>query len=195
MSVQSLEFYDLLGGHQGDHSNMPGSMNMNQNNMDMNQNNMGMNQNNMGMDQNNMGMNQGNMEMNQNNMNQGNMNQDFNQNTGSNMMTTNSRSSSDYLLFDFSGFSLFGKLMISGLVHLFFIIIFAFIYFSLKGEENFEGLGSNATFLDCLYFAMTTSSTVGYGDIAPKSQTARLLVMVHQFIVLMEVIFTLAPRD
>lgn len=189
MSVQSLEFYDLLGGHQGDHSNMPGSMNMNQNNMDMNQNNMGMNQN-MGMDQNNMEMNQGNMEMNQNNMNQG-----FNQNTGSNMMTTNSRSSSDYLLFDLSGFSLFGKLMISGLIHLMFIIIFAFIYFSLKGEEHFEGLGNDASFLDCLYFAMTTSSTVGYGDISPKSQTARLLVMVHQFIVLMEVIFTLAPRD
>ena len=117
MSVQSLEFYDLLGGHQGDHNNMPGSMNMNQNNMDMNQNNMGI-------DQNNMEMNQGNMEMNQNNMNEG-----FNQNTGLNMMTTHSRSSSDYLLFDLSGFSLFGKLMISGLIHLMFIIIFAFIYF------------------------------------------------------------------
>ena len=63
----------------------------------------------------------------------------------------------------------------------------------MKGEEHFVGLGSDATFMDCLYFAMTTSSTVGYGDISPKSQTARFLVMVHQFIVLMEIIFTLAP--
>lgn len=185
-----LQFNELTGGHPGDHSGMPGDVNMNNmdmNNMDMN--NMQMNQNDMNMNQNNMGSNQ-----------MSSMNQGLNQSSSSNMMSSSSMSgnnnkvsSSSYLLFDLSGFSMFGKLMISALFHLMFILIFAFIYFSLKGEEHFVGLGSDATFMDCLYFAMTTSSTVGYGDISPKSQTARFLVMVHQFIVLMEIIFTLAP--
>ena len=30
--------------------------------------------------------------------------------------------------------------------------------------------------LDALYFTMTTFSTVGYGDISPKSEVARALV-------------------
>lgn len=186
----SLNFNELSGGHPGDHSGMPGDVNMN---MDQNMGQMG---------QNNMGVNDGSMDMNQNNMGSNqmsSMNQGFNQSSNSNMMSSssmsnsNNMSSSNYLLFDLSGFSMFGKLMISALLHLMFILIFAFIYFSMKSEEHFVGLGSDATFMDCLYFAMTTSSTVGYGDISPKSQTARFLVMVHQFVVLMEIMFTLAP--
>ena len=180
-----LQFNELTGGHLGDHSGMPGDINMD--NMDMNN----MNMNNMNMNQNNMGSNQ-----------MSSMNQGLNHSSSSNMISSSSTSSnnnkvssSSYLLFDLSGFSMFGKLMISALFHLMFILIFAFIYFSLKGEEHFVGLGSDATFMDCIYFAMTTSSTVGYGDISPKSQTARFLVMVHQFIVLMEIIFTLAPPN
>ena len=185
----SLKFYELAGGHPGDHSSMPGDVNMN---MDQSMGQMG---------QNNMGVNQSSMDMNQNSMGSNqmsSMNQGFNQSSSSNTMSSssmsnNSTGSSNYLLFDLSGFTMFGKLMISALFHVMFILIFAFIYFSMKGEEHFVGLGSDATFMDCLYFSMTTSSTVGYGDISPKSQTARFLVVIHQFIVLMEVIFTLAP--
>lgn len=182
----SLNFNELSGGHLGDHGGMPGDVNMN---MDQNMGQMG---------QNNMEVNEGSMNINNMGSNQmSSMNEGFNQSnsnmTSSSSMSNDNMNSSNYLLFDLSGFSVFGKLMISALFHLMFILIFAFIYFFMKGEEHFVGLGSDATFMDCLYFAMTTSSTVGYGDISPKSQTARLLVMVHQFVVLMEIIFTLAP--
>jgi hypothetical protein len=67
--------------------------------------------------------------------------------------------------------------------------IYACIYYSIKGDNNFKGLNKNSTFIDCLYFSFTTTSTVGYGDISPKSQLARSIVITHHLIILSEVIY------
>ena len=40
--------------------------------------------------------------------------------------------------------------------------------------------------LDPFYFSFTTMSTVGYGDISPKSDRAKLLVMTQQAALLVE---------
>jgi hypothetical protein len=40
---------------------------------------------------------------------------------------------------------------------------------------------------DALYFAMTVFSTVGFGDIAPASQTARVLTMTQMVVGLIAV--------
>lgn len=42
-----------------------------------------------------------------------------------------------------------------------------------------------------VYFSMTTMSTVGYGDISPKSIKARMLVMLQFAFVLFELLTTL----
>jgi len=39
---------------------------------------------------------------------------------------------------------------------------------------------------DAMYFILTTLSTVGYGDISPKSKRAKNLVMIFQFTMLIE---------
>ena len=42
--------------------------------------------------------------------------------------------------------------------------------------------------LDPFYFSFTTMSTVGYGDYSPKTDMAKMLVMVQQGILIGEVI-------
>ena len=56
-----------------------------------------------------------------------------------------------------------------------------FIYFILRYEEGaFYGLTSDSSYFDCLYFSMTTQSSVGYGDIGPVNSKAKFAVMLQQ---------------
>lgn len=63
------------------------------------------------------------------------------------------------------------------------VFVFAGIYFGIKSDDNFNGLPKSSSFIDCLYFSVTTASSVGFGDITPKSQTARVIVIIQEFCV------------
>ena len=56
-------------------------------------------------------------------------------------------------------------------------------------KSNFNGLDDEDGFLDVVlnrfYFAITTISTVGYGDVTPKSRIAKCLSMVLQTSILL----------
>jgi voltage-gated potassium channel len=59
-----------------------------------------------------------------------------------------------------------------------FILVFATVYFATAqgNPTSFsEGLGRT----DALYFTITVMSSVGFGDIVPVTQTARVLVMIQ----------------
>ncbi|MEV0244293.1 potassium channel family protein [Streptomyces sp. NPDC050674] len=59
-----------------------------------------------------------------------------------------------------------------------FLLLFAGAYYLL--EHNTPGSFSEPlTKTDSLYFTLTTFTTVGYGDIAARSQTGRVLTMVQ----------------
>lgn len=71
---------------------------------------------------------------------------------------------------------------------LYFIIlsvIFARIYMRL-GHEQFNGMDESSNFFDYWYFSFTTFSTVGYGDISPKSGAAKAVVVTQQVILLLD---------
>jgi voltage-gated potassium channel len=55
------------------------------------------------------------------------------------------------------------------------LVAFALMYFTLavNGTDQFVGI---ATRIDALYFSTVTMTTVGFGDIVPRGQTARALV-------------------
>ena len=57
------------------------------------------------------------------------------------------------------------------------ILIFAMFYYflALTGGDHFNGIDSNVSLMDAFYFSSTIQSTVGFGDIYPKSSTARTL--------------------
>lgn len=57
-----------------------------------------------------------------------------------------------------------------------FIIIFVFagLIFQVEHAVNPQGFG---TFLDAMYFAIATMTTVGFGDVTPHSQVGRLLTI------------------
>lgn len=69
-----------------------------------------------------------------------------------------------------------------------FLITFVFgIMYSLLDRMNGKNFGFKSI-LDPFYFSFTTMSTVGYGDYAPKTDMAKMLVMVQQSILIGEVI-------
>lgn len=51
---------------------------------------------------------------------------------------------------------------------------------------HFSGLNENSNFFNYLYFSLTTTTSVGYGDIYPVSGIAKALVVYHQFLIILE---------
>ena len=59
-----------------------------------------------------------------------------------------------------------------------FLVIFSIAYF-LMARSNSSAFTERLSRLDALYFTLVTFATVGFGDIAPVSETARALVTVQ----------------
>lgn len=60
----------------------------------------------------------------------------------------------------------------------FFLLLFAGTYVALA-DLAFASFGQHLTHTDGLYFTITVFSTVGFGDITAKTETARLVVIVQ----------------
>ena len=60
----------------------------------------------------------------------------------------------------------------------FFLLLFASTYFVME-RNSAASFTEPMTRTDALYFTVTVFSTVGFGDISPKSETARVVLMVQ----------------
>jgi voltage-gated potassium channel len=58
------------------------------------------------------------------------------------------------------------------------VVVFAWVFYVLDKQSPGE-LAGMSTRLDSLYFAMTTMTTIGTGDVHAAGQTARALVLVQ----------------
>jgi len=88
------------------------------------------------------------------------------------------------------------KMIIPFIILISINIVFAFIYLFCNQPEDWNGMDDeNDSFavklFKRLYFSMTTFSTVGYGDISPKSIRARFIVMIQFVFILFELLSTL----
>jgi hypothetical protein len=73
---------------------------------------------------------------------------------------------------------------------LFTAIAFGFLYSMMDPVEfGFK------TALDPYYFAFTTMSTVGYGDLSPKTDRAKMLVMTQQVLMFGELLKILFSKS
>lgn len=61
------------------------------------------------------------------------------------------------------------------------LLIFASTY-SLMSQSEPGAFSETLNHTDALYFAVTTSTTVGFGDIAPSTDPARIAVMVQMLV-------------
>jgi len=59
-----------------------------------------------------------------------------------------------------------------------FLVMFAWIYLTLSDSDP-AAFGGHLSRTSALYFTVTVFSTVGFGDITPKTDTARLVAMVQ----------------
>lgn len=65
-----------------------------------------------------------------------------------------------------------------GLLLPLFLVVFASTYY-LMAQASAASFTEPLTRTDSLYFTITTFATVGFGDIAPETETARIIVMVQ----------------
>ena len=64
------------------------------------------------------------------------------------------------------------------------IVLFAIVYWIIDAQDettNFSGVSNKNCFLEKLWFSTVTQSTVGYGDIYPKTMKTRLLAGIQIF--------------
>jgi voltage-gated potassium channel len=59
-----------------------------------------------------------------------------------------------------------------------FIMVFATVYFA-TGQNDPSAFSQGLSRTDSLYFTVTVFSSVGFGDIVPVTQTARVLVIIQ----------------
>jgi voltage-gated potassium channel len=65
-----------------------------------------------------------------------------------------------------------------GLLFPFYLLMFASTYFVME-RTSAASFTEPLTRTDALYFSVTVFSTVGFGDIAPKSEAARIVLIVQ----------------
>jgi hypothetical protein len=69
---------------------------------------------------------------------------------------------------------------VNGIIFLLFFCIY-WLLFKLNREEHFtfDKSYNMVSVIDVMYFTITTQSTVGYGDISPRSKLAKIVMMIH----------------
>lgn len=71
------------------------------------------------------------------------------------------------------------------------ILLIIIILFSASLYTFFYGEISNAsTFIDYLYFGMTTTTTIGAGDMVPTTQGLRVYITMYVFVFLYILVFS-----
>ena len=76
-------------------------------------------------------------------------------------------------------------------VNIFLIVIFSLIYWYYGTPDNltfnpqFADEHNNICYLSALYFSCTAHSTVGFGDITPKSRFMQIIVIVQLIILIL----------
>lgn len=74
------------------------------------------------------------------------------------------------------------QLIVILMTALFYGLVYTAIHQADPEAFGFESM------LDPFYFSFTTMSTVGYGDFGPKTNTAKMVVMSQQFILMGEIL-------
>lgn len=80
------------------------------------------------------------------------------------------------------------------IIQLVVIVLFSLNYLFM-GKDHFKFINDKQNYIDYLYFSTITSSTLGYGDIVPFSDAAKIIVMFQIIITYSHIIQFLMLKD
>jgi heme A synthase len=87
------------------------------------------------------------------------------------------------------------KIVLRTLVfHFLCILLFAFIYKQLYNHFAYDTNKTNSTsgeMIDYLLLSVTIQAGIGFSDLYPLSHISKVILMIHQFIVISTHVFTL----
>ncbi len=63
------------------------------------------------------------------------------------------------------------------------------------GKDHFQFRNDKQNYIDYLYFSTITSSTLGYGDIVPFSDTAKIIAIIQIMITYSHIIQFIVLKD
>ena len=69
------------------------------------------------------------------------------------------------------------------ITHFSIILLFAVIYRHISNNSTSFSDSNKMTFFDSIYYSTITHTTVGFGDIYPKTNLARFVCMIHVLLV------------
>jgi hypothetical protein len=75
--------------------------------------------------------------------------------------------------------------LLIGTLTIFLVSLVVYLALFHADKNNFNGMN---TTLDVLYFTSTTHASVGYGDITPKSDIAKIIALMHHFFLIVWVV-------
>lgn len=74
-------------------------------------------------------------------------------------------------------------------INLITILVFTIIIFNTKQSDWNTHDNRKLSFLDSLYFCLTSFSTMGFGDITPSTKTSKIIVLSIQTFLIFEILF------
>lgn len=75
--------------------------------------------------------------------------------------------------------------IINLLLNNFICLIFYFVLYAMLYKQSPSNFKSANSYLDIFYFTTTTQSTIGYGDITPASDIAKIIVCTHHVAIIL----------
>lgn len=76
------------------------------------------------------------------------------------------------------------RFQIKMILLLFTVVMFSLVYWSFADQRNWNDnlKRDRLTYMDTLYFSTITASTIGFGDITPRTTSLRWLVILQVFL-------------
>ena len=64
-------------------------------------------------------------------------------------------------------------------------IIFFFVIYSVLYTIDINHFRGANSYLDIFYLTTSTQSSIGYGDVAPNSRTAKIIASIHHIVIIL----------
>jgi voltage-gated potassium channel len=88
---------------------------------------------------------------------------------------------------------MFDKDILNLLLNIFVCFLFYFCVYAVLYTRNPANFSGAHSYIDILYFTISTQTSIGFGDITPTTDISKLVVSSHQIVIILLAIRFIAP--